>query len=235
MLIAVVELSGQIFPTGISSTNQFAGVLPISFPVSTDPDLANAVVVDSGSAAVAIGRFRTISSSTEAAAFWYFIPPTVTHDLGTHRAFGDAPVGSRPTSGIAQYNYVGGTLPIDNYGRPGAFFGSNLTMNFASQTVQSQGPTTITFSPNAAMNVFTHYVLPAQPFSMNAGVQTLTGVVCSTCIGTTVGTVNGQFLGANYQGFAASVLVTNTQLTTVGTANAGGNVSVYARQLALPQ
>ena len=228
--IATIRFSGFMQPNGISSTSQTTNKFSIADAVANEPELANAVVVDSASAAAAISRFRTVGSNAAAAAYWYYVAPTAPYDLGTHRAFGDAPVGAAPTSGIAQYNYVGGTTPTDNYGRSGAFSGTNLTMNFTSQTIQSQGPTTITFAPNAAMPVTTLYTVPAQTFSMGAGLQALTGVTCTACAGSTAGSVNGQFLGANRQGYAASILVRNTQLTTVNTANAGGNVSVYARQ-----
>ena len=228
--IATIRFGGFMQPNGISSTSQTTNKFSIADAVLNEPELANAVVVDSASAAAAISRFRTISSSAAAAAYWYYVAPTLIYDLGTHRAFGDAPVNAAPTSGIAQYNYVGGTTPTDNYGRSGFFSGTNLTMNFASQTIQSQGATTITFASNAAMPVTTLYTVPAQTFSMGAGLQTLTGVTCTSCAGTTAGSVNGQFLGVNRQGFAASILVRNTQLTTVNTANAGGNVSIYARQ-----
>ena len=214
-----------------STTNQLADRFAFSSPALIDPDLANIVVTDAASTATAIGRFHTVSRSADAKAYWYYAPPAAPFELGTHRAFGDAPVQSRPTSGIAQYNHVGGTTPTDNFGRPGVFSATNyLTMNFSSQTIQTQGATTFTFTPNAAMNVTTRYTIPAQTFSMNGGLQTLTGVTCAPCAGTTSGSVNGQFLGNNSQGFAASILVRNTQLTTTNTANAGGNVSVYAKQ-----
>ena len=230
VVFAFTELSGFMLPSGVSVTKQNAGTVFPSSPALSDPDLANAVISDAQSAAAAIGRFRVVSRSPAAAAYWYYVAPAASYNLGTHRAFGEAPVGAVPTFGIAQYNYVGGTTPTDNYGRAGAFSGTNLTMNFSSQTIQSQGAITINFSPNAAMNVTTQYTVPAQTFSMGAGFQTLTGVTCASCAGSTVGSVNGQFLGANRQGFAAGILVRNSQLTTVNTANAAGNVSVYARQ-----
>ena len=107
-------------PNGVSSTSQTTNKFSITDAVSGEPELANAVVGDSASAAAAIGRFRTVSSSA-AAAYWYYAAPTTSFDLGTHRAFGDAPSGAAPTAGIAQYNYVGGTTPTDNYGRPSVF------------------------------------------------------------------------------------------------------------------
>ena len=228
---AFTELFGSISTTGSGFTNLTSGVRNSAEVALTDTDLANAVITNAASAAVAISRFRTVSSSAAAGAYWYYLPPTALYQLGTHRAFGDAPVGALPTSGIAQYNYVGSTTPTDNYGRPGFFSGSNLTMNFGSQTVQSQTATTITFTPNVAMAVTTQYTIPPQAFSMNSGFQPLTGVTCTaSCAGITTGTVNGAFLGANRQGFAASILVRNTQLNTVNTTNAGGNVSVYTKQ-----
>ena len=227
---AAVSLRGFMLANGTSTTNQSADILPFSDPASTDPDLANAVVTNAASAAAAIARFRIVNSYAASGVFWYYTPPSGSFDLGVHRAFGDAPVGARPTSGIAQYNYVGGTTPTDNYGRPGFFSGSNLTMNFGSQTVQTQTATTITFTSNAAMAVTTQYTIPPQTIAMNSGFQPLTSVACTPCAGTTVGTVNGAFLGADRQGFAASILVRNTQLNTVNTANAGGNVSVYIKQ-----
>ena len=227
---AAVSLRGFMLANGTSTTNQSADILPFSDPASTDPDLANAVVTNAASAAAAIARFRTVNSNAAAGVYWYYTSPVASYDLGVHRAFGDAPVGARPTSGIAQYNYVGGTTPTDNYGRPGTFFGSNLTMNFSNQTVATQIATVLIFTSNAAMPVTTTYSIAPQTFSMGAGVQVLTGVVCSGCPGVSSGLVNGQFLGTTSQGFAASVLVRNTQLNTVNTANAGGNVSVYAKQ-----
>ena len=212
------------------TTSQTTNVLLVSQAVINEPELANAVVVDSASAAAAIGRFRTVSSSAAAAAYWYYVAPTATHDLGTHRAFGDAPVGIAPTSGIAQYNYVGGTTPTDNYGRAGIFTGGNLTMNFSNQTIQTQSLTSIVFTSNSLMPITTTYTIPPQTFGMAASLQPLAGVTCAPCFGATTGSVNGQFLGANRQGYAASVLVRNTNLTTVNTANVGGNVSVYAKQ-----
>ena len=227
---AAVSLRGFMLANGTSTTNQTADILPFSDPASTDPDLANAVVTNAASAAAAIARFRTVNSNAAAGVYWYYTSPVASYDLGVHRAFGDAPVGARPTSGIAQYNYVGGTTPTDNYGRPGTFFGSNLTMNFSNQTVATQIATVLIFTSNAAMPVTTTYSIAPQTFSMGAGVQVLTGVICSGCPGVSSGLVNGQFLGTTSQGFAASVLVRNTQLNTVNTANAGGNVSVYAKQ-----
>ena len=72
-------------------------------------------------------------------------------------------------------------------------------MNFASQTIQSQEATTITFAPNAAMGVTTQYTVPAQTFSMGVCLQALTGMTCTSCAGFTSGSVNGQFVGADRQ------------------------------------
>lgn len=231
-MLAFVELSGFMLPSGSSTTNQNAGTRNSSGIAITDPDLANAVITDAASAAAAISRFRTVNSSAAAGAYWYYVPPIATYQLGTHRAFGDAPVGALPTSGIAQYNFVGSTVPTDNYGRLGTFSATNarIIANFSNQTIATQTSMGISFSSNAAMPVNTLYSIPAQTFSMNTGIQPLTGVSCLSCSGVSSGSVNGQFLGADRQGFAASILVRNTQLTTVNTANTAGNVAVFAKQ-----
>ena len=232
-VFAFTLLRGFMSPNGTSSTDQTSSRQNAS--TINDPDLANANIVDIQSGVAAISRFRTVSSSAAAGVYWYYVPPTSaeTYGLGTHRAFGEAPIGTTPTSGIAQYNYVGSTTPTDNYKRAGFFSGTNLTMNFSSQTIQTQGVTTMTFTSNSAMPITTQYSIPAQTFSMNNnnGVQSISGVTCTGCQGSNAGTINGSFLGANREGFAASILVRNTQLTSSpNTANAGGNVSVYARQ-----
>ena len=104
--IATVRFSGLVKADNTGATSQTTNVLLVSQAVINEPESANAVVVDSASAAAAIGRFRTVSSSAVAATYWYCVASTGTHDLGTNRSFGDAPVGTALTSGIAQYNYV---------------------------------------------------------------------------------------------------------------------------------
>lgn len=231
--ITVAELQGFRSPGGFNDTRLNTERIPLTRP-KDDPDFTNAVVFNAQSGAAAISRFRPVQSSAAAGAYWYFVPPTQANGLGTHRAFGDAPTVARPTSGVAQYNYVGGTQPTDNFGRPGTFSASNLVMNFGSRQVTNLSPISINFAPNAAMAVNSTYTIPVQSWSMNPGPQSLTGVTIacsSTCTGGTAGAVNGTFTGTRGQGYLLGTQVFNAQLAAPGTsANAGGNVSVYAKQ-----
>ena len=238
--ITVAEFQGFRQPNGFGNTRLTSERFLITRPILDDSDLANANVFNAQSAAAAISRFRPVSSNAAAAAYWYYVPPTQAFDLGTHRAFGDAPTISMPTSGMAQYNYVGGTAPTDNYGRAGSFSGSSLTMNFGNQKVTNQSVISINFAANAAMHVSSTYSIPVQNWSMTPGIQALTSVTIAcntTCQGNTAGAVNGSFTGTSGQGYLLGIQVNHSQLNSPSTsttpspsANTGGNVSVYAKQ-----
>ncbi|MBC7720103.1 MAG: FecR domain-containing protein [Chitinophagaceae bacterium] len=232
--ITTVEFQGFRQPNGMGDTRLKSEKFTISKQVPDDADLANAYIFNAQSAAAAIGRFRPVSNSAVAGAYWYFVPPTQANGLGEHRAFGDVPTVAMPTSGLAQYNYVGGTVPTDNYGRAGTFSGSNLVMNFGNQKVTNISPMSTSFAANAAMNVASTYTIPVQNWSMAPGTQVLTGVTiaCSpTCPGSTVAVVNGTFTGTVGQGYLLGTQVFNSHLKlSLPSANSGGNVSVYAKQ-----
>ena len=85
--IATIRFRGFVQSNGTSSTSQITCKVSIAEAVSNEPELANAVVVDSANAEAAIKRFRTVSISAAAAACWYWVAPAVIYDLGTHRAF----------------------------------------------------------------------------------------------------------------------------------------------------
>lgn len=232
--VTVAEFQGFMLPAGTSQTRLNAERKAISKPAAEDSDLLNAFVFNAQTAAAAISRFRQVNYSAAAGAYWYYVPPSESFGLGTHRAFGDAPTVAMPTAGVAQYNFVGGTAPTDNYGRAGSFTSTNLTMNFGSQQVTSQSAMSISFASNAAMAVNSTYSIPAQSWSMTPGIQGLTGVTITcvpTCTGGTSGSVNGRFTGASGQGYLLGTQVSNAQLAAPGvSANTGGNVSVYAKQ-----
>ncbi|HYW55588.1 MAG TPA: FecR family protein [Polaromonas sp.] len=178
--------------------------------------------------------FTLVGSSAAAAAYWGYSPPRSSDAsrLGNHVAFGDSPTVALPGSGTAQYNYVGGTVPTDNFGRVGNFSGGNaLLMDFGARQIKPMANLTLSFGTNAQQSTPTVYVLPAYAtFSMNPGAQVWTGATCTSgCVGTTTGTVNGIFTGASAQGFISAVTVTNTQLNT-SKPNAAGAVAVFARQ-----
>ena len=117
-------------------------------------------------------------------------------------------------------------------------------MNFAAKTVQNLTPISMSFASNLAMPVSNVYTVPVQTFLMDSpnGQQGVVGVTCSPqCFGVSSGFVNGQFTGEVRQGFAAALVLGNTQLqsNTPGTSqgsgsyNIGSNVSVYARETSI--
>ena len=232
--ITTTEFQGFCQPNGVGNTRLNSERLLVSRPVSDDSDLANANIFNAQSAAAAISRFRPVSSSAAAGAYWYFAPPSGVNSLGTHRAFGDAPTVPMPTSGLALYSYVGGTVPTDNYGRAGTFSGSNLVMNFGNQKVTNISPMSTSFAANAAMNIASTYTIPSQNWSMAPGTQVLSGVTIAcvpTCPGNTAAAVSGTFTGAAGQGYLLGAQLLNSQLkVATPSANSGGNVSVYAKQ-----
>ena len=235
--VTAAEFQGFLLPGGFSQTRLTAERIAISKPASEDSDLLNAFIFNARTGAAAISRFRVVNYNAAADAYWYYVPPIQAYGIGTHRAFGDAPTVAMPTAGIATYNYVGATVPTDNYGRTGSMTSTNLTMNFGNQKVTSQSVMSISFAANAAMPVSSTYAIPIQNWSMAPGLQNLTGVTIacspSTCPGATAGFVNGRFTGAAGQGYVLGTQVSNTQLSTLLpglSANTGGNVSVYAKQ-----
>ncbi|MEO6017599.1 MAG: hypothetical protein ABIP46_10100, partial [Polaromonas sp.] len=179
-------------------------------------------------------RFTLLGSSAAAAAYWGYSPPPSGSAslLGNHVAFGDSPTVALPGSGTAQYNYVGGTSPTDNFGRVGSFSGGDaLLMDFSARQIKPLNNLTLSFGTNAQQATPTVYLLPSSAmFSMSGGPQVWTGATCTSgCTGTTTGTANGLFVGASAQGFISAITVTNTQLNT-GKPNVAGAVTVFARQ-----
>ncbi len=176
---------------------------------------------------------RTFGSSAAAGAYWTYDPPDrgSVNSLGEHHIIGDTPSIALPSSGLAQYNYAGGTAPTDNYGRVGTFSGSNLVMNFGSQQIKSLSTMTMSFGTNALQTTATTYAIPANTtWAMVGGPSVLSGTVCTSgCTGTSTGAIVGRFVGDTMQGYISAIKVTNTQLNT-GQANVAGNVAAFARQ-----
>ncbi len=176
---------------------------------------------------------RTFGSSAAAAAYWTYDPPDPgsINRLGEHHIIGDTPAIALPGSGMAQYNYAGGTAPTDNYGRTGTFTGSNLLMDFGAQQIKSLSAMSMSFGTNALQSTATSYAIPANTvWAMGAGPSTLAGTTCTTgCTGTSNGMIVGRFVGDTAQGYIAAIKITNSQLNTAKP-NTAGNVAAFARQ-----
>jgi hypothetical protein len=210
------EITNIILAKQFTDAASLAGEIRVATPVPTEP------------------LFTLVGSSAAAAAYWGYTAPRSgsTSLLGNHIAFGDSPTVALPGSGTAQYNYVGGTAPTDNFGRVGSFSGGNgLLMDFSARQIKPLTNVALSFGTNAQQATPTTYLLPSSAtFSMNPGPQVWSGATCTSgCVGTTTGTVNGLFVGASAQGFISAVTVTNTQLNT-GKPNVAGAVAVFARQ-----
>lgn len=189
---------------------------------------------DSASLAAAFRSIgRPVGASVAAGAYWMYEAPSAGSNtrLGSHHAWGDTPRIQLPGAGTAQYNYVGGTSPTDNYGRVGSFSGSNLLMDFGARQIKTTSAMTMSFGTNALQSTATVYVIPANTtWQVGGGPHTLAGTTCTTgCTGTTTGSINGRFVGAALQGYTAAITVGNTQLTT-SKPNVAGNVAAFAKQ-----
>ncbi|MDQ3272809.1 MAG: hypothetical protein M3Q12_11685, partial [Pseudomonadota bacterium] len=197
-------------------------------------EIGGAYFSDAASLAAALRSVgETIGGSAAAGAYWtYGAPhPSDSSRLGSHHAWGDTPKIQLPGSGTAQYNYVGGTAPTDNFGRVGSFSGSNLLMDFGSRQIKNVSAMGMSFGSNALQSAATVYVIPANTvWQMGGGPYTLVGTTCTSgCTGTTKGSINGRFVGAALQGYIAAITVGNTQLTT-SRPNGAGNVAAFAKQ-----
>lgn len=179
---------------------------------------------------------RSVGSSAAAAAYWLYDAPSAgsVDKAGQHHAWGDTPLISLPGSGTAQYNYVGGTAPTDNFGRVGTLTGSNLLMDFSSQQIKTASAMTLSFGTNSLQTASTVYNIPANTtWAMGGGPSSLAGTSCTSGCATsttTTGSINGRFVGSSLEGYVGAITVRNTQLLGSGQANSAGGVAAFAKQ-----
>ena len=238
--ITVLEFRGFATATGDATEVNFKNFTVPDIRVAA-PEVSGATFSDSQTLAAAFQTIRTVGSSAAAGAYWMYEAPTSgsttgltpANDVGSHHIWGDTPLIALPTAGLAQYNFVGGTTPSDNYGRTGVFTGSNLSLDYGAQQIKTQSAMTLAFGSNAQQSTATTYTVPANvTWPMGGGPHNLAGVTCTVgCASTTstTGSINGRFVGAALQGYAAAIKVFTTQLNTGG-ANAAGNVAGFAKQ-----
>lgn len=209
----------------------FFGSSGFSGPVTTDIGTNSRPLSEFGVSTIA-AYAATISPapsySAAAGVYWQYTPPTTSFGTGYHQAFGEVPAAAQPTAGIATYNLVGNTTPTDNYGRVATYVGSNLTMNFGSQTVSNVNAISMTFAGNATMTTGNTYTMPVQSWSMSGAPQNVT-INCTGCVAApSITQVAGRFMGATYQGYAMSTGIVTNNLTGAQP-NVASNVSVYAK------
>lgn len=172
------------------------------------------------------GRFHYTSQETGGR--------TYSDSAWEHLAVGD-PVISMPTSGTAQFNWVGGTSPTDSAGNVGTLTsGGSWSVSFSSGSPTINSVTPVTWSMGSL-----HYSLSiASPTTIGTSTSTMTSpfpistrgyssIPVTVSVDTTPGTVNGYitpaFTGSQAQGLVMGI---NTFGSGV---NPTASVQVYKR------
>lgn len=189
------------------------------------------------------GNYGPVSYSSAADAYWYYIKPPAGASgsalIGEHVAFADARSSfTLPTSGMAQYLYVGGTAPTDNFGRVGTYTSSGtggLLMDFGAQRVTALSSASVTFSPNSIVPTATIYTIPANTsWSTVQGYQLIPGgVSCVGCASAANFALSSRFVGSGGKGYITSLAINSYVLTSVNSSlavNGVALVNVFARK-----
>ena len=189
------------------------------------------------------GDYGPVSYSSAADAYWYYIKPPAGASgsalIGEHVAFADARSSfTLPTSGMAQYLYVGGTAPTDNFGRVGTYTSSGtggLLMDFGAQRVTALSSASVTFSPNSIVPTATIYTIPANTsWSTVEGYQLIPGgVSCVGCASAANFALSSRFVGSGGKGYITSLAMNSYVLTSVNSSlavNGVALVNVFARK-----
>lgn len=198
------------------------------------PDVRDELIFNSATLAAALSKTRNVERLAAAGVYWSYQPPQSGSpgSLGTHYTWGDRPSVAPPTAGVAQYAFGGGTTPVDNFGRTGELTAGRLSMDFSARQVKALDPIGMSFARTGTALNATSYTLPAgSQWSMSDGAQRLTGVTCSGCLGGAQGTINGRFVGATAQGYAAG-LAFQTRIPAPGTStlnHAGAAAAAFGR------
>lgn len=116
---------------------------------------------------------------------------------------GDVP--TMPTSGTATYGAIGGTSPVDAYGKTGSFGGATVSVDFGLSeiSVSNMQVTTPSGAPSAYNGTYT--MSGTGTFQANGLIPIipLTGSCSGTCNGVTAnGDMAGSFTGAGAAGLA---------------------------------
>lgn len=230
--ITVMKFRGHAFlttdSTEVNATNY--SLLELRNEVN---ELTGAFFYNAQTLAARLQTIWPVGSSAAAQAYWMYEAPTsgVTGAVGSHHIWGDTPNITLPGTGVAQYNYAGGTAPTDNFGRTGSFTGANLSMDFANRTIKSLGAMSMSFGTNIQQTTATTYTIPTNTtWAMGGGPTALTGVVCSGCTATPTGSINGRFVGTTLQGYAAAIKLGTSDVAGPNQVNAAGNVAAFAKQ-----
>jgi hypothetical protein len=182
--------------------------------------------------AAQLEKTRSIEGRLDAGVFWTFEPPgdVSSNPLGEHIAWGDTPLVPLPASGVAIYNFVGGTSPTDNFGRAGKLSAGRLGMDFQARQIKALDPISLVFGRLSAEVPATGYQISAgNTWNMGSGPQAIPNVQCTGCNGTPQAIVNGRLVGVALQGYAAAITVQGS-VGSRPTNHVAGAVAAFGRQ-----
>ncbi len=226
--ISATQASGAAYPSSI-----YTNVEEFLISASELASIGFAGVTSASSLADAYkAAGYSVGYSSAAGAYWVYEPADASDGpghFGWHTAWGDEPT-NLPTTGIAQYNFVGGTNPTDNFGRVGSFSSGNMTVNFGAQTISNNSAMTMSFGSGGGQTPTTYQFAANQTWALGVGAQAASVSCTVGCMGSSYGWVNGRFVGSGGTGFVASVAVSNTMLNATYQSHAAGAVAVFAKQ-----
>lgn len=169
--------------------------------------------------------FVPTTFNAAANAYWLYDTFRVAHYI-----FADAPVVALPTSGIAQYNYAGGSPATDNFLRKGTFAPGNLSINFATQSVTNISDMVMNFDAAAGQSA-TRYTVPAgTSFRLASGGQALPVTCTAGCQTPNVSTATtaGQLAGVNGQSYIGVIKIQSTALSS-GSGHVAGAAAAFSK------
>ncbi|MCJ0763903.1 FecR family protein [Variovorax terrae] len=169
--------------------------------------------------------FVSTSSSSAAGAYWLYDTFRVAHYI-----FADSPTVALPTSGIAQYNYAGGSPATDNFHRQGTFAPGNLSINYGSQSVTTLSNMVMGFGAGAGQSATSYSIAAGTQYSLAAGAQALPVTCTAGCQTGNVSTAitAGQLAGASGQSFLAVFRVQSTLLSS-GAGHVAGASAAFVK------
>ncbi len=208
------------------------------FYVSADSEIDIAGTVrfraDTGTSSLAaeISEHQALASGYSAAAGnVYWGVDTRKPGSGDHFAFGDAAI-AFPTSGIATYSHIGGTVPMDNLGQAGSLVsGGTLVLNYGSQTATLASPLVYTMpAPPTTLAGAGQYSITFTNLPFNQGPQAASVSYSGKgSLTSRQATVTSAYTGKNAEGAILGV-ATNGTISYSGSAPQGtATAQVYQK------
>ena len=178
----------------------------------------------------ALAPYQQGYSETAGKVHWG-MEPTGVGNTGDHWAYGDPAPGYLPTSGIATFNRIGGTVPTNNEGRTGRFdYASAMTLNFNHQTIVGNMSYYVPRPSALGTGDVYYYISINGSTSGGAGSSYFycsSSPSCAPANTTNSMTASGTGFGSQLQGMAMAV---STAAIVGGVAQTTSTVQVYQRQ-----